>query len=77
MVGIEQSLISDLSTKLIEKGFPVHEKKDGNSNFIMNITITSFTEYTTSGILAKDAILLIADEVKASNELYKDIKINE
>lgn len=43
----------------------------------MNITITSFTEYTTSGILAKDAILLIADEVKASNELYKDIKINE
>ena len=77
MVGIEQSFISDLSTKLIEKGFPVHEKKDGNSNFIMNITITSFTEYTTSGILAKDAILLIADEVKASNELYKDIKINE
>ena len=35
MVGIEQSFISDLSTKLIEKGFPVHEKKDGNSNFIM------------------------------------------
>ena len=77
MVGIEQSFISDLSTKLIEKGFPVQEKKAGNSNFIMNITITSFSEYAMGGMSAKDAIIFIANEVKASNELYKDIKINE
>ena len=77
MVGIEQSFISDLSKKLLEKGFPVQEKKDRNSNFIMNITITSFSEYATSGISAKDAIIFIANEVKASNELYKNIKINE
>ena len=77
MVVIEQSFISDLSKKLLEKGFPVQEKKDRNSNFIMNITITSFSEYATSGISAKDAIIFIANEVKASNELYKNIKINE
>ena len=72
-----QSFISNLSTKLIETGFPVQEKKAGNSNFIINITITSFSEYAMGGMSAKDAIIFIANEVKASNELYKDIKINE
>ena len=78
MVGVEQHFILELADNLQEYGCIVKINKDGNSDFIKNITVISDNYIQTKdGIKpSKDAILFITNELKNSRAIYNDIKIN-